>query len=146
MNSGSGTYAILLRSRSSEAIEVGRWGSLRVKPGYYVYVGSAFGPGGVRARVDRHVRDSKRNHWHIDYLRSVVEPVGVWFSHAPYRLEHEWSQAFSQMEGVSCVSGFGCSDCMCESHLFFMPAAPSRSGVVAILGGSSDSCKYRSAA
>lgn len=142
MKSERGTYAVVFRSTESDQVEIGRWGYLNLKPGFYVYVGSAFGPGGVRARVARHLRRSKRLHWHVDYLSTVVEPVGVWFSHVPCRLEHEWSDAFSRMEGASGVSGFGCSDCTCDSHLFFMPEAPDSADFISRLGGSFESCEY----
>ena len=56
-----GTYALVLRSDVSAATEIGRWGRLTIRPGYYVYVGSALGPGGVRARVSRHCRETKKN-------------------------------------------------------------------------------------
>ena len=36
--------------------------------GDYVYAGSAFGPGGTRARVSRHLRTDKKPHWYIDRL------------------------------------------------------------------------------
>jgi len=43
-----GTYALLLSSATDSSIRVGRLGDLRLRPRYYVYVGSALGPGGVR--------------------------------------------------------------------------------------------------
>ena len=92
VKSEPGTYAIVFRGRESAEIAVGRWGVLQIHPGYYVYVGSAFGPGGVRARVERHFRKSKRQHWHIDYLHAVLEPVCAWCSYSPERLEHDWAR------------------------------------------------------
>ena len=49
-------------------ILVGRLGALPVEPGFYVYVGSAFGPGGLERRVGRHATTEKKHRWHIDYL------------------------------------------------------------------------------
>ena len=40
-----GTYALVLRFSSGLEIVVGRLGVLAVQPGFYVYVGSALGPG-----------------------------------------------------------------------------------------------------
>ncbi|MFQ5579314.1 MAG: DUF123 domain-containing protein [Nitrospiria bacterium] len=54
MKSEPGTYALILQSRSEARGQVGRLGQINLKPGYYIYVGSAFGPGGVQARVSRH--------------------------------------------------------------------------------------------
>jgi len=64
-----GTYILILKSAVTRRVRVGRLGNLQLCPGYYVYIGSAFGPGGLRARIDHHQRLAKRPHWHIDYLR-----------------------------------------------------------------------------
>jgi Uri superfamily endonuclease len=119
-----GTYVLVLRSERREEIAVGSWGSLRVEPGYYLYVGSAFGPGGVQARVGRHLRKSKPRRWHIDYLRELTVPVSVWCSYAPDRLEHEWAHTIGEVAGVSCIRGFGSSDCRCAGHLFVTSDRP----------------------
>ena len=110
----------MLRSDASVSAEIGRWGRLDIRPGYYVYVGSAFGPGGVRARVLRHCREVQNKHWHIDYLREFANLASVWYSHSPVRLEHPWAEALAGMKEMRPVKGFGCSDCKCESHLFFV--------------------------
>ena len=117
----TGTYALILRNDSKVTIQIGRWGRICVKPGYYTYIGSAFGPGGVRARVSRHLRREKRKHWHIDYLREFMEPVGIWYTHDRQRLEHIWARSLSDMGGIRPIHGFGCSDCSCDSHLFHAP-------------------------
>ena len=119
-----GTYALVLQSHSNETIQVGRWGQLDLHPGYYIYVGSAFGPGGVRARVSRHLRTEKRMHWHIDYLRANVTPVKVRVSYAGEHLEHEWAGILLAQADTVPIQGFGCSDCGCFSHLFFTPGFP----------------------
>jgi Uri superfamily endonuclease len=75
-----GTYAILLVCRADALIEVGRLGTLRVQPGFFVYVGSAMGPGGLAARVGRHLRLEKRLHWHVDILRAVTQFDEVWYA------------------------------------------------------------------
>lgn len=135
MKSEPGTYALLLESNLSGEIQIGRWGRLRVVPGYYVYVGSAFGPGGVRARVARHLRKSKRIHWHIDYLRDAVDPVRAWCSYSHVRLEHEWARSLGQMAGVACVARFGCSDCSCDTHLFACSRRAIESEIPRVIGG-----------
>lgn len=72
MRAECGTYLLVLRSHGEATVQVGRWGPLAVRPGVYLYVGSAFGPGGVRARVGRHLRMRKKPHWHLDYLRPLA--------------------------------------------------------------------------
>jgi Uri superfamily endonuclease len=115
-----GTYVLLLSTASDAEIRVGRLGDMQLQSGFYVYVGSALGPGGVRARVIHHLRDSPRHHWHIDYLRPHVSVREVWFCHGRKRREHLWARFLSRMSGVSVpMPGFGSSDCDCEAHLFF---------------------------
>ena len=124
MNSKPGTYALVLRSDASTLARIGRWGRLNIRSGYYIYVGSALGPGGVLARVSRHCRERKSKHWHIDYLREFAIIEFVWYRHSPVRLEHYWAKAVAKLNETEPVKGFGCSDCRCESHLFFSVSEP----------------------
>lgn len=105
-------------------MRIGRRGELEIRPGYYLYVGSAFGPGGVHSRVARHCRLRKAKHWHIDYLRDYTTPVAVWYSHAGKRLEHDWAGALARMPNTVAIAGFGCTDCSCMSHLFYSASEP----------------------
>ncbi len=130
-----GTYALVLQSLSSAEVQVGRWGRLAIDPGYYIYVGSAFGPGGLQARVSRHYRNNKPKHWHIDYLRELVDPVFAWYSYEPVNLEHRWAQAFSEMTTTSPIKGFGCSDCKCYAHLFTSATKPAFARFSRAVGG-----------
>lgn len=99
---------------------------------------AAFGPGGVRARVLRHFRRTNSRHWHIDYLREILNPVGAWYSHDANRLEHRWAQVLSNMSGLSPIKGFGCSDYTCYSHLFKTPTAPDFNQFLTIAGGKTE--------
>lgn len=89
-----GTYALLLSSATDSVIRVGRLGDLRLQPGYYVYVGSALGSGGVRGRLGHHMRPAERPHWHIDYLRKKTTLEAVWCRYAQKSLECQWGKAF----------------------------------------------------
>lgn len=120
MESRPGTYVLVLRCTGRKRIRVGKWGQLETNPGYYLYVGSAFGPGGVRARVSRHRRRKKAKRWHIDYLRAHAGLQEVWYTHGSERLEHKWARALEQAQATALVEGFGCSDCRCGSHLFYV--------------------------
>ncbi|HHP7234280.1 MAG TPA: DUF123 domain-containing protein [Desulfobacterales bacterium] len=124
MDSNPGTYVLILCSYRQGILKVGRWGEIDVEPGYYLYVGSAFGPGGVRARIERHFRTTKRHHWHIDYLRDVAEPMAAWYTHATERCEHRWAQLLGDTAGMIAITGFGCSDCRCRTHLYRSPVEP----------------------
>ena len=119
-----GTYALVLEGRAHADVTVGRWGSLQLQPGYYVYVGSAFGPGGLRARVGRHLRGAGAKHWHIDYLRDWLQPFAVWYSDADRRLEHEWAGVLAGLDALTAVPGIGTSDCPCRAHLFRSAGTP----------------------
>ncbi|MDF1514549.1 MAG: GIY-YIG nuclease family protein [Anaerolineae bacterium] len=88
-------------------------------PGLYIYVGSAWGPGGLTARLQRHLRGSQNTRWHIDYLRRITVPTAAWI--APYtRQECAWAQALHDHPHASVpVPRFGASDCRCPSHLYY---------------------------
>jgi Uri superfamily endonuclease len=119
----SGTYILLLYLPKSTVIEVGRLGRLAFKGGWYTYVGTAFGPGGLAARLSRHLKQKKKYHWHIDYLRAAAVPKQIWYSKAVKSMEHIWAATISKAGGIP-VTGFGSSDCRCPSHLFFFSRRP----------------------
>lgn len=122
----TGTYALILKAEETFRLKVGKLGSMQVEPGFYIYVGSAFGPGGLAARVKHHVRRPRKNHWHIDYLRRKIELVEIWYSCEPRHLEHAWAAALSELDNVTVpLPGFGASDCACKSHLFYSEMNPS---------------------
>ena len=63
-----GVYALILEADRCLEVTVGKFGTLDVQPGYYAYIGSALGPGGLAARLKRHFSRDKLLRWHIDYL------------------------------------------------------------------------------
>lgn len=109
-------------------VEVGRLGGAAFPAGWYLYVGSALGPGGLQARLARHMRRlaaGKRAHWHIDYLREQATWVGAWARASDQRLECIWAEALRQLpEAEIVMPGFGASDCGCPAHLVRVPALP----------------------
>ena len=118
MTDAPGTYALLLRSKTQRDIEVGALGTMTVRPGAYVYVGSAFGPGGLRARVQRHARGDGARHWHVDYLRAVTTLDAVWYTHDPERRECTWAGIVRSLPDATVPrEGYGASDCDCSAHL-----------------------------
>ncbi len=126
MDTRSGTYALIFRSDSQKDVQIGKRGTLAIVPGVYVYVGSAFGPGGLRSRVGRHLVKNKKRRWHIDYFRSEIEPVETWFTYHPQKQEHQWASTLASMRTASIpLPGFGSSDCDCPSHLFHFKRPPS---------------------
>ena len=134
LQSTPGTYALILSATTDNLIQIGRLGQLHVHTGFYVYVGSAFGPGGVRARVAHHHRRAARLHWHIDYLRVVASLTALWYTYDTLRREHQWAEVLQRTRGVTIpLQRFGASDCTCASHLYFLSTRPSwhafRSGI-----------------
>jgi Uri superfamily endonuclease len=123
-----GTYALLLRAEEKRSLEVGALGTMTVQPGWYVYVGSAFGPGGLRARVQRHARGDGALHWHVDYLRAVTTLEAVWSTHDPERRECTWATLLRDASTSRVpMDGFGASDCGCPAHLVAFDERPALS-------------------
>jgi len=120
--SSSGTYALILRLSRPQAVRVGRLGQFDFPMGTYVYVGSARGPGGLRARLSHHLRSSATPHWHLDWLRPYLEVVAVVYRLAKEPLECSWVQKMFQLPGVCAIApGFGSRDCRsgCPAHLVY---------------------------
>lgn len=127
LSSQAGTYVLVLRVNRLVQVPIGKLGCFSLQRGFYLYCGSAFGPGGVRSRVLRHIKQGKALRWHIDYLREQSELVEVWLTYHPEKLECSWAYLLSQQTGVTCpIAGFGSSDCRCSSHLFYIKRKPSR--------------------
>lgn len=128
-----GTYLLMLSSKSNDTIQIGKLGVLRLQKGFYAYVGSAFGPGGIKARVGRHMRDEKTLRWHIDYLRRATELRYAVISYNAQRLEDEWSSKLAHSQQFEQPSeGFGASDSKQYSHLFYSARVSTR-GIVELL-------------
>ena len=121
-----GSYVLVLRMSCDQHLRVARLGVHGFKRGYYCYVGSARGAGGLRARLSRHLRRRKKPHWHIDYILPHSALVEVWTAPSIARLECLYAQTFLHMPGAQIpVPGFGSSDCRCQTHLLFFSARPS---------------------
>lgn len=123
-SSRGGTYALLLVLDAPTEQRVGRLGNIRFDSPFYLYFGSAFGPGGLRARLSHHLHRPGRLHWHVDYLRQAASVLAAWYSEDSARLECVWAEAASAFRGASLVPGFGSSDCRCPSHLLAVPRLP----------------------
>lgn len=121
-----GTYVLVIRLDAPREITVGRLGTYLFPAGYYLYVGSALGPGGLRARIARHLnRDGKKMRWHVDYLLAQARVEEVWVAKSRTRLECRWAKVLCQVEGaMPFVAGFGSSDCACLTHLIYFQDRP----------------------
>lgn len=130
-----GTYVLILRLGEAQWVQVGRLGEFHIPPGWLAYVGSARGPGGLLARLARHLHHPKPQRWHIDFLRPFVQPDAVWWATGTEQRECLWAAALARMPGASCpVPGFGSSDCRCPAHLFHFPEPPDRERFARLTG------------
>jgi endonuclease-3 len=114
-----GTYTLVVELLEAASIEVGALGTSEFDPGWYAYTGSALGAGGF-SRVERHeelaagARDTR--HWHIDYL----------LGHSDSTIDAVLTSDGADIECAVAaaidgdpVADFGCSDCACDSHLYY---------------------------
>lgn len=105
---------MIIHSQIKQKIKIGKIGSINFKKGYYVYIGSAMNS--LESRIRRHLSDEKKLHWHIDYLLEKSEITDVIYNENK-KVECELSQYMAQK--TDGVKDFGCSDCECESHLYY---------------------------
>ena len=129
MEKRPGTYVIILEATKGFNITAGKLGRLTGRSGFYAYAGSAFGPGGVSARVKHHRQITPSPHWHIDYLRVKLRFNEAWYTHDPRKRECEWTRTLRAMKGaLAPFHGFGASDCTCPTHLIYFKTHPSFQG------------------
>lgn len=110
-----GIYTLVIELEENKKMQVGALGNLDFDKGYFVYVGSA--QNGLEARIDRHLRDDKKIHWHIDYLLDNAEIIDIYISQLGK--EEECKVAEYLASKLDLIDDFGCSDCKCFSHLFY---------------------------
>ncbi len=124
---GRGSYLLIFRLETVlQSVAIGRFGRFDFPSGYYVYVGSAMGSGGLPARLAYHRRRHKaRPHWHIDYLRPWMSLMETWAVSSQQRLECSWCQSLLSLPGLSIpVRGFGSRDTGCPAHFFYASTYP----------------------
>lgn len=111
-----GAYALVLRLARETRLDIATLGRPLLPAGLYLYAGSAWGPGGIRARVGRHLRRGKAQVWHIDRLTeaAAVERAVAF----PGVCECEIADFVITHGAHAPIPGFGASDCRrCEAHL-----------------------------
>lgn len=115
--STGGDYALWLRVSNPVLIDAGRLEGVEMSSGWALYFGSARGPGGLKARLSRHIKPStqKRAHWHIDYLTAAIPIQELWWLSHKKRSECRWAMIAAEIGHP--VDSFGASDCRCGSHL-----------------------------
>ena len=113
-----GSYCLIISMKKSEKLKIGQLcQDYKFKKGYYVYIGSAMNS--LVARINRHLSDEKKLHWHIDYLlkNESSEIRDVLFNVSDKKIECDLASTIA-LNGEE-VPKFGCSDCNCSSHLIY---------------------------
>ncbi len=123
--SARGTYVLILRLSNPAVLTIGKLGSFPFAEGWYAYVGSAFGAGGLRGRLRHHLNSQHGLHWHIDYLARAAPIEAIWYLASEVGYEHHWANLLTALPDTTLpVKRFGASDCKCPSHLFHFPVRP----------------------
>ena len=116
-----GSYIFIVKLKRDRRLPVGSLGDVKLKKGYYCYVGSA--KANLTQRLERHRRLRKNLFRHIDYLRAASD----YHAAVPIRSSENLECGVAgSMAGIADrqVPGFGSSDCTCPTHLFGMNDDP----------------------
>jgi sugar fermentation stimulation protein A len=116
-----GSYLLVLGFERDQLVRAGRLGSMPFQKGHYIYVGSAMT--NLTARIERHKRMRKKEHWHIDYLTRAADSMVALPIRSSRREECSIAESLSSILAHG-PAGFGSSDCGCKSHLFWSKDNP----------------------
>ncbi len=113
-----GIYVLIISVSEDIEVTIGSLGGLLFHKGVYAYVGSA--KKYLEKRIKRHLRKDKLKFWHIDYLLcdKAVKATEVFWKEADKKEECKIARNLLQIAVP--VVNFGCSDCRCTSHLFWL--------------------------
>lgn len=115
-----GTYLLFFHIKDAINVKI-RNRNLKINSGHYLYIGSAFGSGGLSSRLSRHLKREKKIFWHIDRLTTLssckIEGIAIAINQ---HVECIISQTLAKMDFLEPIIGFGNSDCKmgCRSHLY----------------------------
>lgn len=109
-----GTYVLLIRVPRETKVKIGSLGRIRFKKEAYAYVGSALK--NMKSRIERHLKDEKNFHWHIDYFLTKADIEEIIYGEKAEKKECEIAETLA--DKFPSIKDFGSSDCECKSHLF----------------------------
>ena len=112
-----GTYCLILLLPEDTNITIGQLGTLHFYKGYYTYVGSALL--NMEKRLQRHIANTKKVHWHIDYFLEHARIIDIAYIESSEKLECSLARIISALPFSHSIPHFGSSDCSCPSHLFY---------------------------
>jgi Uri superfamily endonuclease len=108
-----GAYLLLIELTKVTDVTLSNKRRASLVPGHYLYAGSAYGPGGLKARIARHLRRAKVQRWHVDQLTNTGVR-GAWIFPSCNECD---LVAMNSALPIPTV-GFGSTDCnRCRSHL-----------------------------
>jgi len=115
-----GAYILSMHLDSPTPIDIPKIKTAVIQSGTYFYVGSAYGRGGIAARLKRHFKKHKKIHWHVDQLTSAAASAEAFA--VPNGNECELVETLiSSGQFKTAMKGFGNSDCrLCDSHLLML--------------------------
>ena len=117
-NKNSGIYLLEIILNNEKKIKIGALGEYNFSTGYYYYIGSA--QKNLQSRINRHLKDNKKLHWHIDYLLNYAQIINHYTILADKNYECKLFQYLNKKEIFQVpVKGLGASDCNCRSHLLY---------------------------
>lgn len=116
----SGAYLLVLKLDNPLILNLKKK-EFRLTSGFYVYVGSALN--NLSQRVKRHLKKFKKVRWHIDYLTNKCDRVISILIRTSQKIECLIAQDLRKIAKEE-ISNFGCSDCKCNSHLFYFHKNP----------------------
>lgn len=107
----------MIRLDKALPVGAGRTKTGNLPAGTYVYAGSAYGAGGLAARLRRHFRKDKKIHWHIDRLTVPASDLAAFVVEGGN--ECRLAELLLKTGDFEiALEGFGSTDCQtCRSHL-----------------------------
>lgn len=114
----AGAYILQIKLAETILIRIASKPRVELPAGRYLYCGSAYGPGGLKSRLARHMRRGKSVRWHIDQLTECGIVTGAWIVCGG----RECDLVAKLAPLPAPIPGFGSSDCRrCRSHLLYWP-------------------------
>ena len=117
--SSKGIYALVFELTNNMKLSTRTLSNKTLTKGIYVYIGSARGPGGLRARIRRHLAKTKKLKWHIDYITSTnhFRARAIVYALTNQDLEHIMASILEKQLAIP-IQRFGSTDKPSRSHLF----------------------------
>ncbi|MBS1259331.1 MAG: hypothetical protein MAG551_02401 [Candidatus Scalindua arabica] len=118
-----GIYNLIIKLSKDREVKIGRLGTFVFPRGFYIYTGSA--QNGLEKRINRHLSNSKKFHWHIDYLLSCAKITEI-FRYIGNRNDECKLNCMigKSAQADTIVKKFGSSDCNCITHLYYFKNLP----------------------